>query len=218
MGGIKDAGHKLSRQDRRVTDTNEKIDAAVIALASEHLDEFPFSAREVVRQMGKRDSHAIVTRQRGGLKNYILEERQDLVDALVSLVADEQHNRGKISATFCQSFGLLLVEYRMLFSLDVVNHSYRNTEYVIEVLMSLVHEKRLLSFGAEFYLLLQAWHREQFARELVWTKYGRRLQDLLHRYQIARPSGGLPSETKTLTLPANGSIFYDELVDKRGED
>ena len=206
MGGTKHKG-QIVKQDRRTENTDERIAATVIEMVEEHLDEFPFSARAVARRIGKLNSHTIITRGRDGLKGYYVGKRQDFLRALRRLVVDEQKNRGEISAEFCRKFGMLVISYHVLFALDIITRSFRNIEYLAEALSPLINEKSVISFGAELYDLLQEWHEDQFSRESFWLKYSKRLESLIHHYQITRPSTGLFSKSEPTTLPEEGGVF-----------
>ena len=201
MGGTEYKGYKIVKQDHRVANTNEKIDAAVIGLSKEHLDEFSFSARTVARCIGRSGSHAIITRGRGGLKGYYVGKREDFVHELSELVTDEQNKRGEISSGFCRKFGLLIVAYHILFALDIISRSFRNTEYLLRTMAPLINDKQLAYFSVELYRFLQEWYEDRFSRESFWLKYNKRLESLIRRYQIKRPSTGLFSETPPKALP-----------------
>ena len=110
---------------------------------------------------------------------------------------------------FCRKLGLLIISYRLLFAIDIITRSFRNTEYLVQATKPLINDKQVVGFGEELYQLLQEWHGDQFSGESFWLRYNKRLESLIRRYQIVRPSTGLFSTLTPTTLPATGSIFND---------
>lgn len=185
MGGT---SKTLNTKDKRVINNNKLICAAILELAKEHLGELPFSAREVARQVHKSNSSSLITRERGGLKQFLYDLQKEFTDELIILVNEEQTMRGEISTRFCRQLGLLISSYHILFSLDIISHSHLNTELILDVTKSLIQEKHRSFFGIELYLILMEWQSKEFARELAPVKYAKRLRILFLKYQISRPS------------------------------
>lgn len=187
MGGAVSKSHLVNGKDRRVRSTNELIWSAIVETAKEHQDDYPFSAMEVLIHAGKSKYNPTITRDRGGLKNFISDYRKAFLQDLEDLVNKEIENTGKISVNFCRDFGFLIITYRALLSMDFVTDSHRNIKLMIKVVSPLILDKRLLFFSAEFYQLLATWFDEGFTRESVLTGFGRKLHNLFTSYQIVRP-------------------------------
>ena len=185
MGGT---SRTLNTKDKRVVNNNKLIWTAILELEEAHLGEFSFSAREVVRQIHKGSNHgSLITRERGGLKQFLYDLQKEFIDQLGILVNEEQTMCGEISAKFCRQLGFLISAYHPLFSLDIISHSHRNTELILDATKPLIRGKHLSFFGIELYSMLIEWRCEEFARELVVAKYSKRLHVLFLKYQVHRP-------------------------------
>ena len=152
-----------------------------------HLDEFPFSASEVAKQVNKQNSISLITRERGGLKQFLYDTQNEFTHELLILVNEEKTRRGKISKRFCRKLGLLISDHYMLFWSDIIKHSHRNIELIIDEVRPLIKDRQLAFFAIELYLILREWQPEGFARELVLDKYSKRFDVIFSKYQITRP-------------------------------
>lgn len=166
---------------------NTLIWSAILDLTKEHLDEFPFSAREVVRRVGTIKSHATITRSRNGLAKIQQKDRNKFLNELRKEVKREEAHTGEIGVVFCHRMGALIVAYCALFALDVITDGHRNTKAMLNEVQPFILEKYAIRFGGEFYQLLSDWHAEGFTRDLLSTKYGGLIHQLFKKYQKTRP-------------------------------
>ena len=180
---------------------NALIWSAILELSMEHQDEFPFSAREVVRRVGTIKCHSAITRDRNGLVGFQRKDRARFVDELKKEVAREATHTGEIGSVFCHRIGSLIVTYYALFALDIITHGYRNTKVMLVEVKPLILEKHLLIFCAEFYQLLSDWHAEGFTRDSLSVKYGSLIHQLFRKYQKTRPDMTITSRSLTTEAP-----------------
>ncbi len=180
--------------DKRVLKKDMDIWRAIVSLSEDTVDEFAFTAEDVSRWLGKENSGTTITRNRGGLKHMICHKREEFLEDIKQLVNEEATNTGEISLSFCRKLGFLISVYNVLFVIDIVQHSYRNTELLLEPVRVLINEKVYLLFGPSFYLLLVRWyHEDGFTRESVLEKYENRIRALFLRYQVVRPDMSVAS-------------------------
>ena len=187
MGGAKEKHSRATSNHRRAIHSNEQLSSVIIELAKENIDELPFSARAVAIKAGKSSTSPIITRDRGGLKQFICDIREAFVSELQLLIDAEMENYGEISLKFCRSLGFLIVSYSLIFELDIILESHHNIQVMVGTLQPLIREAQLLFFGAELYRLLDAWSKESFSRASVLAGYDEKLRSLFIKYQIRRP-------------------------------
>ena len=174
--------------DKRAKKKDEEIWRAIASLSADTVDEFTFTAEDVARWLGKESSGTTITRNRGGLKLMLYHKREGFLEDIKQLVNEEVTNTGEISLSFCRKLGFLISAHNVLFVIDIVQHSYRNTELLLEPVKVLINEKVYELFGPSFYLLLVRWyHEDGFTRESVLEKYENRIRALFLRYQVVRP-------------------------------
>ena len=184
MGGVLNNKNR----DKRVVKKDMDIWRAIVSLSGDTVDEFAFTAEDVARWLGKEGSGTTITRNRGGLKQMLYHKREEFLMDIQQLVDEEAVNTGEISLSFCRKLGFLITAHNVLFIIDIVRHSYRNTELLLESVKSLIDTKAYNLFGPGFYILLVCWYREDgFTRESVLGKYESQIRALFLRYQITRP-------------------------------
>lgn len=182
MGG---ASNSKIKQE---TKYDKAIWRAMERLSLDHIDDFPFSAEEVATWLGKKNSAAMITRNRGGLKQMLLKKREAFIRELEPIVEEEVMRTGDISQAFCRRLGLLITMHGSLFIIDINSHSHRNTEILLGPVKVLINSKAYCPFGSGLYILLVHWYKNDgFTRESVLEKYESRIRSLFLRYQITRP-------------------------------
>lgn len=177
--------------DKRVTTNDQIFWSAIIDLAGAHKDEFPFTAQDVVRLAMGYNFGSAITRQRGGLKKFHLDYRAAFVKELRKLVKGEEKHSGPIESKFCRNLSFLIADYYELFAIDIVSDSHRNTKVMLDEIRILIEEGRLPFFALELYLLLKDWHKDGFSRDLIFSRYAKRMEELFLKYQIRRPDMGI---------------------------
>ena len=214
MGGTNDktqtSRELINQHDKRVVINNQKLWSAILTLEREHIDDFPFSAREVMREMDKSESVTIITRERGGLRQFLCDYRTEAITQLKSLVQAEQTNTGKISDKFCRNLGFLITTYAPLFTIDIITDSHRNTKTMLNIIRPLIMKERFVFFLAEFYSLLQAWHEEDFSKEALLARYEKRMKALFAKYQISRPDMSVSSRHISSEAIRHGEMIADD--------
>ena len=184
MGGVLNNKNR----DKRVIKKDTDIWKAIVSLSEDTLDEFTFTAEDVARWLGKEGSGTTITRNRGGLMQMLYHKREEFLEDIRQLVNEEITNSGEISLSFCRKLGFLITAHNVLFVIDIVRHSYRNTELLLEPAKVLIDAKAYNPFGFGFYILLVCWYREDgFTRDSVLEKYENRIRALFLRYQVVRP-------------------------------
>lgn len=186
MGGKQNKETEESNtKDKRRILTDRILWEAIIELTETHQDEFPFSSREVALQAGKTSGSAI-TRERGGLIQFLYDSRGEFREGLTKLVEDEKTRHGEISSGFTRNLTFLIADHYYLFVLDVISDSFRNTRIILNLVKPLIEKRQFHHFGAELYILLSEWYEERFAREYILI-YEKRLSNLFIKYQNVRP-------------------------------
>jgi len=189
MGGRKSKPKKkINYNDGRAIKSDQLIWSGLLELATERKDDFSFTAKDIMRKAGRASSGASITRERGGITNWFCSKRNDFINEVHLLVAEENTHTGDINLTFCRRLGFLISTYYGVVAYDIISSSHRSIEKLLEEFKPLIKAERFIFFGAEFYVLLSNWYSEnRFSRESVLVSYGQKIKALFLAYQLFRP-------------------------------